>query len=128
MTISSIETQAWKCQQCGLPGVRLPVRPNDATSGAYYKCVPCNRNLGFCPCVTPGSRTTSTCPCSTNSGRDSPGLEDQLPRGVAVLSMDRKQSFNPHNPDSGFDEDWEANCKPGFMVSRFPAVGDNLLW
>lgn len=38
----------------------------------------------------------------------------------------KKQIFNPHNPNKGFDEDWEANCSPGFMVSRFKASGMEL--
>lgn len=131
MSIQPLEhpSQGWKCQQCGLPGVRLSTRPdgsNEASSRAYYKCVPCDRFLGFCPCTTPGARTTSTCPCGEHSDAESPGLEDQVPRGVSMLST-KKQTFNPHNPDSGFDEDWEANCSPGFMVSRFKAVGMELL-
>jgi hypothetical protein len=44
-----------------------------------------------------------------------------------MLYTEKKQKLNPHNPNSGFDEDWEANCSPGFMVSRFKAVGMELL-
>ncbi|KAJ5928950.1 hypothetical protein N7466_007906 [Penicillium verhagenii] len=124
-------TQGWKCQQCGLPGVRLSTRPGSSgvTSRAYYKCVPCNRSLGLCPCTTPGDMTTSTCPCSDSESSDveSPGLEDQ-PAGFSLLSVEKKQSFNPHNPNSGFDEDWETNCSPGYMVSRFKARGRELLF
>lgn len=131
MTIQPLErpSQGWKCQQCGLPGVRLSTRPvgsNEATSRAYYKCVPCDRFLGFCPCTTPGTRTTSTCPCGEHNDAESPGLEDQVPRGVSMLFTEKKQIYNPHNPNSGFEEDWEANCSPGFMVSRFKAVGTEL--
>ncbi|KAJ5760639.1 hypothetical protein N7520_007795 [Penicillium odoratum] len=108
-------TQIWKCDECGLPGVRLA--SNDANGAAYYKCIPCNRSLGSCPCTTPGSRTTSTCPCGERSDSRSPGLD--VPRGMSVYSTEA---------DSGFDEDWEANCKPGFMVSRFKAAGHELLW
>ncbi|KAJ5679483.1 hypothetical protein N7462_007727 [Penicillium macrosclerotiorum] len=124
VTIETSEAPApgWKCPQCGLPGVRLS---NETTDRAYYKCVPCNRSLGFCPCTTPGARTTSTCPCGENSDAESPGLEE-VPRGVSMLAT-KKQSFNPHNPNPGFDEDWESNCSPGFMVSRFKAVGMELL-
>ncbi|KAJ5537109.1 hypothetical protein N7513_010295 [Penicillium frequentans] len=114
-----IMTQTWKCDQCGLPGVRLSTSQD--SHSAYYKCIPCNRSLGQCPCTTPGSRTTSTCPCGENSRSGSPGLD--VPRGVSMLSKEYL-----HNPDSGFDEDWESNCKPGFMVSRFKAAGHELLW
>ncbi|KAJ5948695.1 hypothetical protein N7454_002002 [Penicillium verhagenii] len=115
-------TQSWKCDQCGLPGVRLAEAANDSTR-AFYKCIPCNRSLGPCPCTTPGSRTTSTCPCGERerSGSESPGLD--VPRGISMLS-----EASLYNPDSGFDEDWEANCKPGYMVSRFKAAGHELLW
>ncbi|KAJ5548168.1 hypothetical protein N7513_005402 [Penicillium frequentans] len=131
MTIQMLEraTQGWKCQQCGLPGVRLSTRPgsSSATGRAYYKCVPCNRSLGLCPCTTPGDRTTSTCPCSDSESSDaeSPSLEDE-PHGDFMFS--KKQTVNPHNPNSGFDEDWEANCSPAFMVSRFKATGKELLF
>lgn len=112
-------TQGWKCPQCGLPGVRLAT--DEASSRAYYKCVPCDRFLGLCPCTTPGARITSTCPCG-DSDAESPGLEE-----ARRFSLSPKP-FNPHNPDSGFDQDWEANCKPGFMVSRFKAVDVDHLW
>jgi hypothetical protein len=36
---------------------------------------------------------------------------------------DTKLITNPHNPNPGFDEDWEVNWSPGFMGFRFPAVG-----
>ncbi|KAJ5482501.1 hypothetical protein N7475_001313 [Penicillium sp. IBT 31633x] len=117
-------SQTWKCPQCGLPGVRLSTSPGasiDSSSRAYYKCVPCDRFLGLCPCTTPGDRTTSTCPCGGSNRADSPGSED-----FSTLSP-KKSSFNPHNPNPGFDEDWESNCSPGFMVSRFKARGDELL-
>ncbi|KAJ5512798.1 hypothetical protein N7463_002350 [Penicillium fimorum] len=113
-------SQGRKCEQCGLPGVRVSTSSssNDAGSRAYYKCVPCNRSLGPCPCTTPGTRTTVTCSCGDNDSRaGSPGL-DETPRG---------QPLNPHNPNSGFDEDWESNCSPGFMVSKFKARGMELL-
>ncbi|KAJ5646672.1 hypothetical protein N7490_003044 [Penicillium lividum] len=132
MTIQLLQSasQGWKCQQCGLPGVRLSTRPGSSgvTSRAYYKCVPCNRSLGLCPCTTPGDRTTSTCPCSDSESSDveSPGLEDQT-SSFPIFSS-KKQTFNPHNPNSGFDEDWEANCTPGFMVSRFKAAGREILF
>lgn len=32
---------------------------------------------------------------------------------------------NPYNPNPGHDEDWEVSS-PGFMVSRFQAVGEEL--
>ncbi|KAJ5306100.1 hypothetical protein PENANT_c024G03724 [Penicillium antarcticum] len=125
MTITSNNhTSAWKCEQCGLPGVRVSTG-SGRNSSAHYKCVPCNRSLGPCPCTTPGAYTTSTCPCGASKA-DSPGLEE-VPRGVSMLAP-RKGSLNPHNPDNGFDEDWEANCKPGYMVSRFKAEGHELLW
>lgn len=108
----------WKCDSCGLPGVRLSTNPNGSKAKAYYKCVPCNRSLGPCPCVTPGSRTTSTCPCGDESDVESIDLEDN------PLS---KQMSNGHNPDNGFDVDWESNCSPGFMVSRFKAAGEEIL-
>lgn len=132
MSIQSLDrpSQGWKCPQCGLPGVRLSTNPggsSQATGRAYYKCAPCNRFLGFCPCTTPGARTTSTCPCGEHSDDESPGLEDQVPRGVSVFFTEKKQTINPHNPNPGFDEDWEANCSPGFMVSRFKASGMELL-
>ncbi|KAJ5152198.1 hypothetical protein N7492_010493 [Penicillium capsulatum] len=111
----------WKCQQCGLPGVRLSTNPNEAPSRAYYKCVPCDRFLGLCPCTTPGDRTTSTCPCGEHSDAESPGLEENAPRGLPMPS--KRTLSSVHNPNSGFDEDWEANCSPGFMVSRFKARG-----
>ncbi|KAJ5753916.1 uncharacterized protein N7511_008069 [Penicillium nucicola] len=117
-------TSPWKCDSCGLPGVRVSTG-SARNSPAHYKCVPCNRSLGLCPCTTPGAYTTSTCPCS-QSDAGSPGL-DEVPRGVSMLAP-RKGSLNPHNPDTGFDEDWEANCKPGYMVSRFKAEGHELLW
>ncbi|KAJ5199370.1 hypothetical protein N7491_000073 [Penicillium cf. griseofulvum] len=109
-------SQGRKCQQCGLPGVRVSTTSgsNDAGSRAYYKCVPCNRNLGPCPCTTPGTRTTLTCSC---------GDIDAELHGLGLT----KQTSNPHNPDSGFDEDWESNCSPGFMVSKFKARGRELL-
>lgn len=121
-------SQTFKCE-CGLPGVRL--RPDFATQPngrAYYKCIPCNRVLGFCPCTTPGARTTLTCSCNdeaSDSGSDagSMGAEEHVPRGVSVVSA---KTFNPHNPNPGFDEDWESNCTPGFMVSRFKARGQEL--
>jgi hypothetical protein len=113
-------SKGWKCEQCGLPGVRLSTN----SGSAYYKCVPCNRSLGPCPCTTPGARTTSTCPCG-DSDAESSG-EDEVPRGLSMLSS-KKQTFNPHNPNPGFEEDWEANCSPGFMVSRFKAQGRELL-
>ncbi|KAJ5164892.1 uncharacterized protein N7500_006722 [Penicillium coprophilum] len=114
-------SQGRKCDQCGLPGVRVSTTSssNDAGSRAYYKCVPCNRTLGSCPCTTPGSRTTVTCSCG-DSDAESPSL-DETPRGLSM-----KQPFNPHNPNSGFDEDWESNCSPGFMVSKFKARGMEL--
>ncbi|KAJ5116583.1 hypothetical protein N7456_000931 [Penicillium angulare] len=114
-------SQEWKCQ-CGLPGVRLSTNPGTSNSRAYYKCVPCNRFLGFCPCTTPGDRTTSTCPC--NERRGSSSSLDEVPRGMAMFSSE-KSGFNPHNPEPGFDVDWEANCSPGFMVARFKALGPN---
>jgi hypothetical protein len=41
---------------------------------------------------------------------------------------EKKEKFNPYNPDSAFDEDWEeANSSPGFTVSRFQAAGMELL-
>ncbi|KAJ6096065.1 hypothetical protein N7486_006811 [Penicillium sp. IBT 16267x] len=116
-------TQTWKCDQCGLPGVRLSTsQDSNDSSRAYYKCIPCNRSLGLCPCTTPGARTTATCSCGESNDAGSPGLD--VPRGVSMYSMET----NPHNPDSGFDEDWESNCKPGYMVSRFKAAGHELLW
>ncbi|KAJ5369802.1 uncharacterized protein N7496_005894 [Penicillium cataractarum] len=129
MTMQSLESPSsgWRCQQCGLPGVRVS---DDSSTHAYFKCVPCNRSLGLCPCTTPGARTTSTCPCGESVGRsgsESPGLEDEVPRGVSMFSTQRKNSLNPHNPDEGFDEDWEANCSPGFMVKRFKASGREFL-
>lgn len=107
-------SHGWKCEQCGLPGVRLSTSSgsNDAGSRAYYKCVPCNRSLGPCPCTTPGARTTSTCPCSDIEA-ESPG-DEQMPRRLS-------------NADFVSEEDWEANCSPGFMVSRFKAQGKELL-
>jgi hypothetical protein len=127
MTIQSTQhSSGWKCQQCGLPGVRVSTG-SGSNSPAHYKCVPCNRSLGLCPCTTPGARTTSTCPCGDSDAESqSPGPEE-VPRGVSMLPP-RKGSINPHNPDSGFDEDWEANCSPGYMVSRFKAEGHELLW
>lgn len=104
----------WKCESCGLPGVRLMSDSNQA----YYKCVPCNRSLGVCPCVTPGARTTGTCPCGEESDADMSDSE-----GIPLS----KQMSNGHNPDAGFDVDWESNCKPGFMVSRFKATGEEIL-
>jgi len=104
----------WKCESCGLPGVRLMSDSNQA----YYKCVPCNRSLGMCPCVTPGARTTGTCPCGEESDADMSDSE-----GIPLS----KQMSNGHNPDAGFDVDWESNCKPGFMVSRFKATGEEIL-
>ncbi|KAJ5963673.1 uncharacterized protein N7479_003549 [Penicillium vulpinum] len=115
-------SHGWKCEKCGLPGVRL----SSDSGRAYYKCVPCNRSLGLCPCTTPGAWTTSTCPCGDSDGESSSGLEDQLPSGLAIRSTTR-QNFNPHNPNSGFDEDWESNCSPGFMVSKFKARGRELI-
>ncbi|KAJ6128672.1 hypothetical protein N7471_009889 [Penicillium samsonianum] len=112
-------SQGWKCEQCGLPGVRL----SSSSGSAYYKCVPCNRSLGSCPCTTPGARTTSTCPCG-DSDAESSGSEDHVPRGLSML---KKQTSNPYNPGSEFEEDWESNCSPGFMVSRFKAQGRELL-
>ncbi|CAI7592023.1 unnamed protein product [Penicillium glandicola] len=105
--------QGRKCEQCGLPGVRVSTSSgsNDAGSRAYYKCVPCNRNLGICPCTTPGARTTMTC------------LDEKVSRSLSISS----ETSNPYNPDEGFDEDWEANCSPGFMVSKFKAQGRELL-
>ncbi|KAJ5794544.1 hypothetical protein N7457_001143 [Penicillium paradoxum] len=122
-------SQGWKCPQCGLPGVRLSTSQdnNQVSSRAYYKCVPCDRFLGICPCTTPGSRTTSTCPCG-DSDAESPGPEDQARRFSMASTDGQKPSFNPHNPDSGFDQDWESNCSPGFMVSRFKAVDVDSLW
>ncbi|CAI7605635.1 unnamed protein product [Penicillium viridicatum] len=106
-------SHGWKCEQCGLPGVRLSTSSgsNDAGSRAYYKCVPCNRSLGPCPCTTPGARTTSTCPCSDIEAESG---EEQVPRRLS-------------NADFVSEEDWEANCSPGFMVSRFKAQGKELL-
>ncbi|KAJ5633620.1 hypothetical protein N7528_001462 [Penicillium herquei] len=121
-------SQGWKCPDCGLPGVRLSTNPDGSSAApnrAYYKCVPCNRALGLCPCTTPGARTTSTCPCG-DSDAESPGLEE-VPKGVSLVQPSRKGSLNPHNPELGFDVDWEANCSPGYMVSRFPARGMELL-
>ena len=117
-------SSGWRCQQCGLPGVRVSTRldnSNDAPRHAYYNCVPCNRSLGNCPCTTPGAWTTSTCPCSERRGSDSSDL--QVPAGVSML----RRPSNPHNPDNGFDEDWEANCTPGFMVKRFKAKAMEML-
>ena len=128
MTTRQLETsQGWKCPSCGLPGVRLSVSSDGSSSPtrAYYKCVPCNRSLGMCPCTTPGARITSTCPCGENSDAESPGL-DEVPRGVSIIGA-RKPSLNPHNPEPGFDVDWEANCKPGYMVSRFKAQGEEIM-
>lgn len=107
-------SHGWKCEQCGLPGVRLSTSSgsNDAGSRAYYKCVPCNRSLGPCPCTTPGARTTSTCPCNDTEAESSG--EEQVPRRLS-------------NADFVSEEDWEANCSPGFMVSRFKAQGKELL-
>ncbi|KAJ5232444.1 hypothetical protein N7468_005400 [Penicillium chermesinum] len=117
---------SWRCE-CGLPGVRLRTEsPSNPSGRAYYKCIPCDRVLGFCPCTTPGARTTLTCDCSQDgSEAGSPGLEDQVPRGVSILSANA-HSFNPLNPDSGFDEDWDPNWSPGYMVSRFKARGKEL--
>ncbi|EKV12500.1 hypothetical protein PDIG_44240 [Penicillium digitatum PHI26] len=118
--------QGWKCDQCGLPGVRLCTNSgsNDAGNRAFYKCVPCNRSLGPCPCTTPGARTTSTCPCGDGDFESS---GEEVPRGLPMLPKKQPQSFNSHNPNSDFEEDWEANCSPGFMVSRFKAQGRELL-
>lgn len=122
MSIHSLDHKDWHCQNCGLPGVRLS---NKSTNQAYYKCVACNSSLGNCPCTTPGARTTSTCPCGEHTDSES---EDEMPRGISMLPTSKKQQlFNPHNPNSGFDEDWESNCSPGFMVSRFKAVGREVL-
>lgn len=121
-------SQAHKCQ-CGLPGVRLRPEATGKPSGpAYYKCIPCDRVLGLCPCTTPGSRTTLTCDCSddaSDAGSDagSPGLEAS---NAISFMPGRKNSLNPHNPNPGFDEDWESNCSKGYMVSRFKATGSEL--
>ena len=118
------QAQGLKCEQCGLPAVRLSTSPSPNTAGsqAYFKCVPCNRFLGPCPRKTSGA---SQC---GDSDSESSGSEDQVPRGLPILST-KKQTFNPHNPAPEFDEDWEANCSPGFMVSRFKAQGrEVLLW
>lgn len=121
-TISSIMTfdhpAFWKCDSCGLPGVRLSTT-GTGSSPAYYKCVPCNRNLGSCPCVTPGLRTTGNCPCGEESEADMSDSSDDL-------SL-QKQLSNGHNPEKGFDVDWESNCKPGYMVKRFKARGKEIL-
>jgi hypothetical protein len=51
-----------------------------------------------------------------------------VPHGVSLLATERKNSLNnPHNPNEGFDEDWEANCSPGYMVSRFKASAREFL-
>jgi hypothetical protein len=39
----------------------------------------------------------------------------------------QKQLSNGHNPEKGFDVDWESNCKPGYMVKRFKARGKEIL-
>ncbi|KAJ6172102.1 hypothetical protein N7470_001169 [Penicillium chermesinum] len=89
---------SWRCE-CGLPGVRLRTEsPSNPSGRAYYKY---------------------------GSEAGSPGLEDQVPRGVSILSANA-HSFNPLNPDSGFDEDWDPNWSPGYMVSRFKARGKEL--
>ncbi|KGO72446.1 hypothetical protein PITC_076230 [Penicillium italicum] len=119
-------SQDLKCDQCGLPGVRLSTTSgsNDAGSQAFYKCVPCNRSLGACPCTTSGARTTSTYPCGDSDAESS---DEDVLRALSMLP--KKQTFNPYNPDSEFEEDWESNCSPGFMVSRFKAQGrEVLLW
>ncbi|KAF9239234.1 hypothetical protein DTO027I6_4276 [Penicillium roqueforti] len=117
------QEQSLKCEQCGLPAVSLSTSPssNDAGSQAYYKCVPCNRFLGPCP------RNTSGASQYGDSDSESSGSEDHVPRGLPIIST-KKQKSNPH-PAPEFDEDWEANCSPGFMVSRFKAQGrEVLLW
>jgi ssDNA-binding Zn-finger/Zn-ribbon topoisomerase 1 len=40
-----IASKGWKCEQCGLPGVRLSTN----SGSAYYKCVPCNRSTSSSP-------------------------------------------------------------------------------
>ncbi|EPS31758.1 hypothetical protein PDE_06715 [Penicillium oxalicum 114-2] len=133
MTMQSLErpTSGWNCSQCGLPGVRVSSRLDSPQAGlgrAYYKCVPCNRSLGACPCTTPGDRITATCPCGERRGSDSSIQSDDVPLGVSMIAATgRKNSATLYNPDAGFDEDWEANCSPGFMVKRFKASAKEFL-